>query len=68
MPLLRDLPDPGIKYNVPMSPTLEWILCPVSCQESPRGEWIHVYAVEPLCCAPETITLLTGYAQTNERL
>jgi len=22
------------------------------------GEWIHVYVTEPLCCIPETVTIL----------
>ena len=61
-----DLPDPGIKSASLCLPHCRWILCPVSCQESPRGRMdTCICTVEPLCCAPETITLLTGYAPSQ---
>ena len=61
-----DLPDPGIKPASLCLPHCRWILCPVSCQESPRGRMdTCICTVEPLCCAPETITLLTGYAPSQ---
>ena len=59
----RDHPHPGIESASLCLLHCRWILCPVSHQESPWGRMdTCICTVEPLCCAPETITLLIGYA------
>ena len=58
-----DHPHPGIESASLCLLHCRWILCPVSHQESPWGRMdTCICRVEPLCCAPETITLLIGYA------